>query len=552
MSMAAVQEFGAELWAWRLDRSLRTSDDIPRVDRPPGWLPRFDAASIDDDRARADGFRRGWDALRAEVSPDGDVAAFVDHRLLGSALARVTWELDHLRNWERDAVLLVMQAIGPYFDQLLRPPPLTPEVQRGLVTVLAAVPEQLAVARENLARAGVAPLADAAVRLLADIETQLPASVAGLAGLVDADVRDALNGAARDAVDALVGLRGWLADTAPTMAPITPVGRDGFRWFLHHVALLPRDPDDLVLAARREYERAVVWETLERNRNRDVPLPPLPATAAEQVADEARLEQQVRDFYAREGLLSQPDTLRHYLTAPMPPYLAPLEWLGVTDDLTFEGRLDEDGVSYTPDPVPSLPYFYAANARDPRLGIVHEGAHYQQLALAWAHPDPIRRRYYDSVPNEGIAFYDEELLLQAGLFDDAPRSREVVHNFNRLRALRVEVDVNLATGRMTLAEGTRAFVERVPMDEGTAFGETVSYTANPGHAMTYLVGKQEIIAMQAEAIRRQGDAFSLQAFHDFVWTNGNVPFSLQRLELLGDRSDVDALDAAGPWWTDGA
>lgn len=332
------------------------------------------------------------------------------------------------------------------------------------------------------------------------------------------------------------------------MAAITPVGRSGFEWFLHHVALLPRDPDDLVLAARREYERAVVWETLERNRNRDVPLPPIPASVADQVADEARLEQQVRDFYDGEGLLSQPSSLGHYLTAPMPGYLAPLAWLGVTDDLTFEGRLDEDGVSYTPDPQPSLPYFYAANARDPRLGIVHEGAHYQQLALAWAHPDPIRRRYYDSVPNEGIAFYDEEFLLQAGLFDDAPRSREVVHNFNRLRALRVEVDVGLATGRATLEEGTRMFVELVPMDDETAFGETVSYTANPGHAMTYLVGKQEIIAMQADAIRQQGDAFSLRAFHDFVWTNGNVPFALQRLELLGDRRDVDALDAVGPWW----
>jgi uncharacterized protein (DUF885 family) len=126
-----------------------------------------------------------------------------------------------------------------------------------------------------------------------------------------------------------------------------------------------------------------------------------------------------------------------------------------------------------------------------------------------------------------------------------------VHNFNRVRALRVDVDVSLATGRVTLEEGTQMFVDLVPMDQETAFGETVSYTANPGHAMTYLVGKQEIIAMQADAIRRDGDAFSLRSFHDYVWTNGNVPFSLQRLELLGDRSDVDALDAVGPWWSDG-
>lgn len=547
MSMAAVQELGAEIWEWRLDRALRTSDDIPRIDHAPGWLPRFDAATIDRDRERARELRQRWHAL----VPGDDVAAEVDHRLLGSTLARVTWELDILRNWERDAVLLVMQTIGPYFDQLLRPPPFSPDLQQGLVAVLAAVPAQVEVARTNLARAGVAPLADAAVRLLAGIEEQLPASVAGLAGLVAPDVHDALAGAARDATAALVDLRAWLTAQAPAMAPIEPVGRDGFLWFLHHVALLPRDPDDLVLAARREYERAVVWETLERNRNRSVPLPALPTSVAEQVALEARLEQQVRDFYESEGLLTQPASLRHYLTAAIPPYLEPLGWLGVTDDLTFEGRLDEDGVSYTPDPSPALPYFYAANARDPRLGIVHEGAHYQQLALAWAHPDPLRRRYYDSVPNEGIAFYNEEFMLQAGLFDDAPRSREVVHNFNRLRALRVDVDVSLATGRVTLEEGTQMFVDLVPMDEETAFGETVSYTANPGHAMTYLVGKQEIVAMQAEAIRRQGDGFSLRTFHDYVWNNGNVPFSLQRLELLGDRGDLDALDAVGPWWGTG-
>jgi len=32
-----------------------------------------------------------------------------------------------------------------------------------------------------------------------------------------------------------------------------------------------------------------------------------------------------------------------------------------------------------------------------------------------------------------------------------------------------------------------------------------------------------------------------------VWKNGNVPFSLQRWELLGDDSDVRAIDAAGDW-----
>jgi uncharacterized protein (DUF885 family) len=139
-------------------------------------------------------------------------------------------------------------------------------------------------------------------------------------------------------------------------------------------------------------------------------------------------------------------------------------------------------------------------------------------------------------------------MLQAGLFADAPRSEEVVYNFVRLRALRVVVDVNMATGRWTLEEGVDAFVTMVPMDEPTALGETAGYVANPGHAMTYLVGKQELIRLQADAVRIRGAGFDLQEFHDWVWLNGNVPFSLQRWEMLDDRSDVDVLDEAGPWW----
>ena len=112
----------------------------------------------------------------------------------------------------------------------------------------------------------------------------------------------------------------------------------------------------------------------------------LPASAEDQSRAEAEAESQVRRFYEEHDLLTQPEGLRHYLNAPRPAYVEPLRWLGVTDDLTGPDRLDEDGVSYVPAPSPELPYFYRANAADPRAGIVHEGAHYQQLALAWRRP----------------------------------------------------------------------------------------------------------------------------------------------------------------------
>jgi uncharacterized protein (DUF885 family) len=41
----------------------------------------------------------------------------------------------------------------------------------------------------------------------------------------------------------------------------------------------------------------------------------------------------------------------------------------------------------------------------------------------------------------------------------------------------------------------------------------------------------------AEARLQQGEKFSLRAFHDFVWMNGNVPIALQRWEYLGAPDD---------------
>ena len=228
----------------------------------------------------------------------------------------------------------------------------------------------------------------------------------------------------------------------------------------------------------------------------------------------------------------------------MPPYVERLRWLGVFNDLTSDLRLHQDGVSYTISPAGELQYFAYANAHDPRLGIVHEGAHFKQLTMSWAHPNPLRRRYYDSVPNEGIAFYNEEMMLQAGLFDDAPWSQQAVHNMNRLRCLRTIVDMGLVTGEITPAEGVKTFVEMIPIDEQTALEETALYVACPGLAMSYMVGKLEIMRLLHDAKQAQGKDFSLRSFHDFLWQNGNLPLSLLRWELLNDDSDLQKIDQA--------
>ena len=73
------------------------------------------------------------------------------------------------------------------------------------------------------------------------------------------------------------------------------------------------------------------------------------------------------------------------------------------------------------------------------------------------------------------------------------------------------------------------------MDEQTARQEALAFCSSPGGAMTYQIGKLQILKFLADARVQQGDKFNLRAFHDSLWKNGNVPIALQEWEYLGGR-----------------
>lgn len=535
-----LDDLARDFWTWRAVTQPSSGDDIPRIERPATWLPDWSAQAVASRRAALNAFLDRHRALDPSPWP---VPRQVDYRLMGAALARVTWELDGAPAWRRDPAFYVQQALGPVFDVLLPPPPVSAARADLVIARLAHVPRIVAQAQANLDDAR-APFARLAIATLADIDARLATFARELEAAVPARA-GGIAPAASTAASALADFRRWLEGRVAAMPAGTAAGREAYLQFLRDVALVPFTPEEIVAMGRQEWERAVVFETLEQGRNRGVPPLPIFANARTQITAAAFQESAIRQFLEREGLLTVPAWLRHYRNLLLPPYLAPLAFLGVTDDLTGPSRLTEDGVSYIREPRPDLPYFYVSTARDPRPIIVHEGVpgHYMQLALSWAHENPIRRHYYDSGANEGLGFYAEEMMLQAGLWAESPRSREIIYNFARLRALRVEVDVKLATGQFSIPQAAEYLEQTVPMDAATALDEAASFAAGPGQAITYQIGKLQITSLLADARRARGAAFSLRAFHDALWKNGNVPLALLRWELLGDRRDLDRLAA---------
>jgi uncharacterized protein (DUF885 family) len=530
----SLDKLAAEFWSWRAQYQPFNGDDVPRIERPPGLQGSWSQASIARQRADLAAFEARWKKL---YSANWPIAQEVDYRLIGSALARVRWELDLNRRWQRDPTFYVEQAMTPVAETLLPPPPFDEARSRELLARLQNIPAILEDAKSNLQQAA-GPFAKLAIDALADIRAELQIVAHDVPPLLTGVKAADLSVAAEHAAAALEGFRAWLQQRLSSMTSHTAVGRDAYIYFLKNVALYPFTPEQLLEMSRQEWARSVASEQLQRQGNKDVAELKRFATLDQQLQRTGELEGEVRRFLVQRGLLSVPADLPHYTARPLSTYVAALSGFSETDDFTGPSRLKQDCVRWTMAPSDKMGYFENATAHDPRPLIVHEGVpgHYLQLWISWRHPDPIRRHYYDSGANEGLGFYAEEMMLQAGLFDDSPHTREIIYNFMRLRALRVEVDVKLALGELTGDQAASYLEQRVPMPGSTARSEAAAFATQPGQAISYQTGKLQIIRFLADARLRAGDKFDLQSFHDFVWLNGNVPIELQRLEWFADKA----------------
>jgi uncharacterized protein (DUF885 family) len=548
----SFEEFAADFWAWRARYQPFTADDIPRIEHPFGSR-NWSAASITKQRESLGQLENRWKAFDPRAWP---VPRQVDHRLMGSALARVRWELDINRRWERDPTFYLDQTLGALADALLAPPPFDGPRSREIMARMDEIPAILETAKANLHSA--APFAKLASESLKNIRSQLqtvgrevgPMLSSGSQGRTAKwlELAKDFESSTEKATTALEAYRAWLEKGLPSMPSETAVGRDAYVFFLKNVALLPYSPEQLLAMSRQEWDRAVAFEQYEKNRNRALPELKLMSSAEEQAHRTAWDELAIIHLLIDKGILSVPPGMGHYTVRPVPGYLQALADFAELDDFTSPTRWKENGVRWIYPPSPKLGYFWLATAKDTRPILIHEGVpgHYFQLALSWSHEDPIRRHYYDSGANEGLGFYAEEMMLQAGLFDDSPRTREIIYNFMRLRALRVAVDVKLALGQFALEQAAEYLARTVPMDAATARGEAASFATGPGQAISYQIGKIQIVRFLTDARLAQGDKFNLRAFHDFLWKNGNVPIALQRWEYLGLDDDVPQLSAVQP------
>src|SRR5216684_3055664 len=233
----ALDKLGQDFWAWRAKYAPFTGDDVNRIERPGGTRD-WSLAKIDNRRKELGDFEARWKKL--DVS-DWPVAKQVDHRLMGSALSRVHWELEINPRWIRDPTFYIEQTLTPVVEALTVPAPYNAAQSREILTRIENIPSILQQGEDNLENPP-APFATVAIEALDGVRERLQKMAAALLKSTTLKEQE-LNSAVDRAADALEKFRQYLQEKLPSLPQKTALGRDAYVFFLRNVALIPYSPE---------------------------------------------------------------------------------------------------------------------------------------------------------------------------------------------------------------------------------------------------------------------------------------------------------------------
>ena len=400
--------------------------------------------------------------------------------------------------------------------------PLSSDEENRLSKDLKVIPPLLKQARENL----TGNARDLWIAGIENIKGQTRDLDRIAENIMSSNPQPELTAALKDAQKATVDFTGWLEKQAPDKTGPSGIGKENYTWYQQNVHLLPLTWEEEVQLLQRELDRAWATLKLEEHRNRDLP----PMKAANTPEEFARLTE--------NGVQRFMNFLKEKEIMPIKPNMEPAlrEHMGefVPED---ERNFFLIGMHY--DPVPLychfIHWFDLAQMRDE------------------PHKSPIRREpllynIFDS-KNEGIATGVEEMFMHAGLYEDSPRSREIVWIMIAQRAARGLGSLYAHANEMTMAEAGQVHVKWTPRgwmkrEPHLLQFEQHLYLRQPGYGTCYITGKyliERLLTEWSEQLEEKGKPFVMKDFFQIFNDTGNIPVELVRWEMTGNNDGLKTL-----------
>jgi hypothetical protein len=329
-----------------------------------------------------------------------------------------------------------------------------------------------------------------------------------------------------EALAATLELSTWLQTEAVDKTGPSGIGKENYTWYQQNVHLVPLTWEDEVMLLKRELARAWASLKLEEHRNRNLPQLKPVTTPEEYDALAERSVNRLLSFLDRQDIVTVADYFEPALRAQMMRFIPEDE----RDFFTI-------GIHY--DPTPLYSHFY----------------HWFELAQMdiAPHPNPIRRNallynIFDS-RNEGTATAVEELFMQAGLYDDNPRVREIVWIMVAQRAARGLGSLYAHANEMTMEEAGNIHTDWTPRgwmktEPDLRIFEQHLYMRQPGYGTSYMTGKfllDEAISSVAWMKEQEGQPFFVRDFFDELNAIGNIPITLGRWQMTGSKDQIESI-----------
>lgn len=169
--------------------------------------------------------------------------------------------------------------------------------------------------------------------------------------------------------------------------------------------------------------------------------------------------------------------------------------------------------------------------------------HHLQLATAQTLDIPKYRRYLDAEAcsfNEGWGLYSEQFAEEIGLYSSDVDLLGML-SFSALRACRLVVDTGIHHLGWSREKAIDFMWQNTATTRSHVRNEVDRYIAWPGQALSYVIGKREILRLREGARSELGERFSIADFHGAVLENGAVPMTVLRQHIY--RWQASVLDA---------
>jgi hypothetical protein len=507
------------------DDLLRLFADWREFESPPllDGAPNYTAAGF---AARHDDFL----ALRARLQSfdidDWPIPQQVDWHLVRAEMNGYDFNRRILQPWVRDPAFYntiwtyrsdVPAHEGPTHHALVElwtyDFPLSDAEQRRLSKELAVIPPLMKQAQNNL----TGNARDLWVTGIRDIRQQRAGldDIAEKVGDAGSDELLDIIAASKTATDALIA---WLEAQADSKTGPSGIGKDNYMWYQQNVHLVPLTWDDEVRLLKRELDRAWSSLKLEEQRNRD--LPPMVAASTPDEYDRMANDaiERIMRFLEEKDIVTVTDYMKPALQEH-------------TGSFVPEETRNFFWITAHYDPAPLFTHFYhwfelARMDREPHASPIRQGA--------------LLYNIFDS-RNEGTATGVEEMFMHAGLYDDSPRSRELVWILLAQRAARGLGSLYAHANEMTMEEAGAVHMNWTPRgwmktEKELLIFEQHLYLRQPGYGTSYVTGKyllERTLADYAKQLEERGEEFRLKNFFDRLNAIDSIPISLGRWEMTG-------------------